>query len=125
MPHQCVRCSKLYPDASKELLSGCECGSRFFFYIGNEYYEKMKRREENPIIISQEDRTQIEHDVREMIGIEDDAPVVLDLEAIQIRGPGKFDIDIVKLFNKKQPIVYKLEEGKYIIDLSSLQRKEK
>ena len=34
-------------------------------------------------------------------------------------GPGKFEIDVVNLFNKKRPLIYKLEEGKYIIDLAS------
>ncbi len=33
MPHQCTKCSKVYPDASEELLNGCECGSKFFYYI--------------------------------------------------------------------------------------------
>lgn len=62
----------------------------------------------------------MEKDVREMIGIEqEDIPVILDLESIRVRGPGKFDIDVVNLFNKKRPLIYKLEEGKYIIDLAS------
>ncbi|MBI5148717.1 hypothetical protein HZA33_03485, partial [Candidatus Pacearchaeota archaeon] len=36
MTHQCVHCGKLYPTASKELLSGCSCGSHFFFFVREE-----------------------------------------------------------------------------------------
>ncbi|MBM3247734.1 hypothetical protein FJZ17_04330, partial [Candidatus Pacearchaeota archaeon] len=46
----------------------------------------------------------------------------LDLESIRVLGPGKFEIDVVNLFSKKRPLIYKLEEGKYIIDLASTLR---
>jgi len=75
--------------------------------------------------IPTEDKKQIEKDVREMAGIsEDTAPVILDLESIRVMGEGKFQLDIVNLFNKKRPLIYKLEEGKYIIDLASTLQKD-
>ena len=51
--------------------------------------------------------------------VEDNAPVILDIESIRVTGSGKFEIDVVNLFNKKRPLIYKLEEGKYIIDLAT------
>ena len=55
-----------------------------------------------------------------MIGAEEeDIPVILDLESIKVIRPGKFELDVVNLFDKKRPLIYKLEEGKYIIDLAS------
>ena len=55
-----------------------------------------------------------------MAGITDEhAPVILDLESVRAVGSGKFEIDIVNLFRKDRPLIYKLEEGKYIIDLAS------
>lgn len=55
-----------------------------------------------------------------MAGITDeDAPVILDIESVRVTGDGKFEIDLVNLFNKKRPLIYRLEEGKYIIDLAS------
>lgn len=55
-----------------------------------------------------------------MIGAEkEEMPVILDLESIRVVKPGKFEIDVVNLFSKKRPLIYKLEEGKYIIDLAS------
>ena len=44
-------------------------------------------------------------------------PIILDFESIKILSPGKYELDLVNLFNKKQPLIYKLEDGKYMIDL--------
>lgn len=118
MPHQCVTCSRIIFQANKELLEGCKgCGGHFFFYIKEEQLAKIK---EEPIEIPEKEKARIEQDVREMAGItEEDAPVILDLESVRVTGEGKFEIDLVNLFNKNRPLIYKLEEGKYIIDLAS------
>ncbi|MBS3076334.1 hypothetical protein J4481_01165 [Candidatus Pacearchaeota archaeon] len=118
MPHQCVKCSRILPSANKELIEGCgNCGGKFFFYIRDDQLERIK---EKPIEILEEDKVTIEKDIREMAGIVDaDAPVILDFESVRAVGSGKFEIDLVNLFKKDRPLVYKLEEGKYIIDLST------
>jgi len=118
MPHQCVKCSRIIPMGSKELLEGCNnCGGHFFFYIRDEQLQKIK---ENPIEIPKKEKETIEKDIREMAGItKEDTPVILDIESVRVTGAGKFEIDLVNLFNKNRPLIYKLEEGKYIIDLSS------
>jgi len=118
MPHQCVKCSRIISPGSRELLEGCgECGGHFFFYIRDEQINNIK---EKLIEIPTEEKKQIEKDIREMVGITDEqAPVILDIESIRITGEGKFELDIVKLFRKDRPLIYKLEEGKYIIDLAS------
>lgn len=33
MPHKCVRCGKLYANASRELMQGCACGARVFVFL--------------------------------------------------------------------------------------------
>ena len=118
MAHQCVHCGKLYPAGSKELLEGCsECGGHFFFYIKE---EQLRRIIDNPVQMPIEDVKQVEKDIREMAGVtEEDAPVILDIESVRATGDGKFEIDLVNIFNKKRPLIYKIEEGKYIIDLTS------
>jgi predicted nucleic acid-binding Zn-ribbon protein len=124
MPHQCVRCNKFYPDGAAEILKGCSCGARLFFYI------KKKNIEEGKKLISdltQEDKKQIEEDITEIINvkIEDpNKPIVLDIEAIRVIKPGKYELDIVHMF-KKDPLVIKLAEGKYMIDLGEAFRKDK
>ena len=55
MPHQCVHCGKLYPDAAGELLTGCSCSSHFFFYIKKSQYEKLGKEETVPINLNSEE----------------------------------------------------------------------
>ena len=119
MPHQCVHCSEMYPMGSKELIEGCsKCKGHFFFYIRDDQLNKIK---EKPIEIPQEEKKNIEKDIRDMAGITDEnAPVILDIESVRVLKEGKFEIDVVNLFKKGRPLIYKLEEGKYIIDLSPI-----
>lgn len=122
MPHQCVRCNTFYPDGAKEILAGCSCGARLFFYIKKKDIEEGKRLISD---LSEEDKQQIESDVREILFIKEEpnAPVVLDVESIRILKPGKYELDLVHLF-KKDPLIIKLEEGKYVIDLAQAFKKE-
>jgi predicted nucleic acid-binding Zn-ribbon protein len=122
MPHQCVHCGSVYPDGSRQLLEGCNCGSKFFYYIKQSKMDNVDREIQDTLfMLSNADKIQIEKDVREIIGLEEetDKPVILDLESVRIIQPGKFEIDIVNLFSKKRPLIYRLEEGKYIIDLAA------
>ena len=113
--HQCVRCNKIYEDASSEILKGCgSCGGKFFFFIKKEAIENVKEAIDK---LTKADKEKIEEDVLDIIGYEDDKPVILDLASINILKPGKFELDIVRLF-KGEPMVYKLEEGKYVIDIA-------
>ncbi len=81
----------------------------------------MEKLKEEPVVeIPAPEKKRIEQDVREMAGITDeDAPVILDLESVRAIGSGKFEIDLSNLFSKKRPLIYKMEEGKYIIDIAS------
>ncbi len=117
MPHQCVRCGKLHEDGDATLLTkGCECGSRMYFFVKKDSIERAKVITTN---LTPAQKDQIEEDVREIVGVEDpDEAVVLDLESIRITEPGKFELDLVQLFNKEKPVVFKLEEGKYMIDIA-------
>lgn len=124
MPYQCVHCSKIIEAGSKEILEGCSsCGGKFFFYIKDEQAKRIKESQETPIPdFNTADKKKIESDVRDILKIEDeDKPVVLDIESVKILGPGKFEIDIVSLMNRR-PIVFKLQEGKYLIDIEDLDK---
>jgi len=109
-------------DGSEEILKGCgECGKKFFFYIRREQAEKMKKAEQEiEIELGSMDKKQVEQDIREITGIEDEeTPVFLDFESVRVIKPGKYAVDLSKLFATDKPRVYKLEDGKYIIDLST------
>jgi predicted nucleic acid-binding Zn-ribbon protein len=117
MPHQCVNCNKFYEDGAKEILIGCSCGGKLFFYIKKSKLENLKQASEETIL-TERDKKQIEKDVRELVGdkVGKDEPVVLDIESIRVKKPGQYEIDLVHLF-KGDPLVFKLEEGKYMIDV--------
>ncbi|MBT4538675.1 hypothetical protein HOI26_02090 [Candidatus Woesearchaeota archaeon] len=123
MPHQCVRCNTMFPDGAKEILQGCSCGARLFFYIKKKQVEAGKELISN---LSEKDKEHIASDVREILHIKEDPdrPVVLDIESIRILKPGKYELDLVHMF-KKDPLIVKLEEGKYMIDLPRAFLKEK
>ncbi len=115
MVHQCVRCSKIYEDASSEILKGCsDCGGKFFFFVKKEALNVAKEITNQ---LSDTDKDRIEKDVFDIVGYEEDKPVILDLASINILKPGKFEIDLVKFFSG-EPMVYRLVEGKYIIDIA-------
>ena len=82
---------------------------------------QIKESRETPIPeFDSVDKKKIEKDVRSILKIEDELkPVILDLESIRVLKPGKFEIDIVSLMNRR-PIVFKLQEGKYLIDLENI-----
>lgn len=121
MPHQCVHCSKIIAVGSKEIIEGCaNCGGRFFFYIKDELAKKIEQKKATPTIeFNDRDKKKVEQEVRSILKVEDEeTPVILDLESVRVIGPGKFELDLVSLLNRR-PIVFKLEEGKYLIDLDS------
>ena len=117
MPHQCVRCNVFFDDGAKELLEGCGCGGRLFFFIKKDKLEDMKKLAEE-VKLTKKEKVQIESDVFDLVGsdIDKDQPVILDLEAIRVLKPGKYELDLVHLF-KNEPLIFKLEDGKYMIDL--------
>ncbi len=125
MAYRCVHCSKLYDDASKEILTGCsECGRRFFFYIKKEKLGEIQQKSEEITEFASEEKEKIEEDVREIAGITDEeTPVFLDFESVKVLREGKYLLDLTKLFSGK-PQVYQLEDGKYIVDLSGFSKSE-
>jgi len=122
MPHQCVRCGTFYEDGSKELLEGCKCGGKFFFFVRKKSIEEAKKITAE---LTDDDRQKIEKDVKDIIGIEEDedVPVILDLENIRVQKPGQYELNLVELF-KGEPLIYRLEDGKYIIDLATSFKKK-
>ena len=117
MPHQCVRCGSFFQDGATEILKGCNCGGKLFFYIKKSKMEEAKK-EADKVKLSKTDKEQIEKDVFDLVGsqIDKDKTIVLDFESIRVLKPGQYELDLVSMF-KKDPVIFKLEEGKYMIDL--------
>ena len=117
MPHQCVRCNNFYEDGSAEILKGCSCGGKLFFYIKKSKLEEAKKVASS-VSLTMNEKEQIEKDVFDLVGsdLEREQTVILDLEAIRVNKPGQYELDLVHIF-KGEPLVFKLEEGKYMIDV--------
>lgn len=125
MPHQCVRCNKFYDDGSAEILKGCSCGARLFFFIKQEKLNAIKQGQEAIVNLPREQKVQMEQDVIELLGPDENtAPVVLDLESVRVVSPGKYELDLVQLF-KGEPLIFKLADGKYMIDVPGTFQKMK
>lgn len=120
MVYKCVHCSAVYEDAAKEVLNGCSsCKSKFFFYMKDNQLKEINLKRELEPELSTKEKKQMEKDVRDLVGITDEeVPVFLDFESIKIVKPGKYLLDVQKLFAQDKPRVYKLSDGKYIIDLN-------
>jgi predicted nucleic acid-binding Zn-ribbon protein len=124
MPNKCTYCGKIHPDDANYLMTGCDkCGCKFFFYVREEH---LQRIQEDLARLTHGDINEIEKDVRDILpeSAEKDETVVLDIEAIRIVAPGKYDIDVTNLFNQI-PIVIRVGAGKYEIDLSTVMSKWK
>jgi predicted nucleic acid-binding Zn-ribbon protein len=117
MPHQCVRCNAFYEDGATEILKGCTCGGKLFFFIKKDKLDEIKKMQEE-IKLTKKEKEQIEKDVFDLVGseIDKDQPVILDIEAIRVLKPGQYELDLVHLF-KNEPLIFKLEDGKYMIDI--------
>lgn len=124
MPHQCVRCNSFYQDNAKEIAAGCSsCGGKLFFYVKE---AKIKESKELVEKLSDDERAELETEVADIIGEDPDEgndAVILDLESIRIQKAGKYELDLVQLFMKDKPVIYKLSEGKYFVDVAETFRK--
>jgi len=125
MPHQCVRCGRIYPDAAKQLIQGCDdCHGRFFFFIRKE--AMIKKAEKIRDSFSDDQIKEMEDDVRGIVNgtLEEEMPVILDLETIHMLAPGKYEVDISSLMRGK-PVIVNVGDGKYFIDIFTLFDKNK
>jgi hypothetical protein len=136
MPHQCVKCGKVFKDGSAELLKGCpECGGSRFFFTKRPLDEK----ERNIIDEINKDLTSriIERlsdkkerswdsikpkDIRKMVEeelVEKKKELIIDEEK------RKSIIEKIESEGQDSPETIDIEKpGKYIIDLKGLLEKE-
>lgn len=92
MPHQCLKCGKVYPTGSTELLNGCQqCGGKKFFYT--------------ELPLSAEERAQLTKKANEDIR-------GLVRELLLRRGSGSSSVDQLVEESKDGWIQLKIDESK-------------
>lgn len=116
MPHQCLKCEKIYDNDSDVIIKGCpNCGSKLFLFV------KKVPEAEQEVELTKEQKEIILKEVEDFVDIETtDGPIILKLENIRILSPGKYEIDINQLMKKEKPLIYKVQDGTYVIDLNYL-----
>jgi predicted nucleic acid-binding Zn-ribbon protein len=101
MQHKCTICGTVYKHGADEILNGCTCGNKLFYFVKDKKNKKTV------------------NDVGCFYEMEDDDSneiIVFDLETINIKGPGKYELDLNALLNNNG-LVYRYADGKYSIDL--------
>jgi len=130
MANKCTKCGKIHPDEADYLLTkGCNaCGGRFFFFVRDEMLNEVEKEVAQ---ITKKEMKEIERDIRSIVPArrlkkkgEKEETVVLDIEAIRVIKPGKYQIDVDTLFNQR-PIVVRVGDGRYELDISSISAKAK
>lgn len=120
MPHQCLKCSKIYENTSDVIIKGCPaCGNKLFLFI------KSMPETKKEIELTNEEKDIVLKEVESITNVEElDAPIILKLENIRVLTQGKYEIDINQLMKKDKPIIYKVQDGTYVIDLNFIEDKK-
>ncbi len=108
-------CGIVYEEGSDEILNGCECGNRLFFYF-------RKISDEEASKLKSEKKLEEVEGLKGIIGIKDGEPVIdkgNDIWNIKVKDDGVFEIDIISLM-MKEPVIVAGEEGRYLVSLPSI-----
>ena len=121
MPHKCLNCNSVYENTSEVIMKGCpKCGKKLFLFI--------KKIPENiaEIELTNEQKELVLNELNGFVDLDEpDMPIVLKLENIRVIEPGKYEIDINQLMKKDKPLIYKVQDGSYLIDLNFLRNVNK
>ena len=119
MTHTCVKCGKVYPDSSEEILRGCSCGGKKF------YFERPEAQKRSIATSLQEQEAKAGDDSLPR----SEEPIREDrfnrVESIRILGPGTYELNIEKMAQSDDRVVKLGTEGSYAVDLLSMAGKKK
>lgn len=114
MSHTCVKCGKVYPDSSEEILRGCTCGGKKF------YFERPEARKKSIATSLQEQEAKIVDE----FPLQPEVPIRENrfnrVESIRILGPGTYELNIEKMAQSDDRVVGLGSEGSYAVDLLSM-----
>ncbi|KAA0003304.1 MAG: hypothetical protein DRN33_04985 [Thermoplasmata archaeon] len=149
MPHQCLKCGKIFEDGSADILKGCPvCGGKKFFYTKKPLSEEERKKllEESEIDLeaieeivkerAKEEKEEWLHiepkNVKELLReIEKKKEEVAEslskqrneVESISVKELGEYSINLKRLMEDESIIIQK--DGSYMIHLPSLLTKGK
>jgi predicted nucleic acid-binding Zn-ribbon protein len=122
MPHKCTKCGREFRDGSTEILKGCpSCGSKKFLYIREEHRHRDVLEEKTITEIAKETK-------EEVLEVVDPEVRAADLqgrvESIRILAPGSYELNLKKLAETGDMVVGLGRDAKYMVDISSMGKKE-
>ncbi|MCD6330945.1 MAG: hypothetical protein J7L80_01945 [Thermoplasmata archaeon] len=125
MPHQCLKCGKIYED-SRYVLEGCpNCGGKSFYYTKKPLDEEKRKKileeiEKEEASIKGEKLEEILEEIkrRKEEALREAEKQKEKVESIRVKETGEYEINIKRLVEEGTIIVYK--EGAYYIYLPSL-----
>ncbi len=127
MPHQCLKCGRIYEDGSKYILEGCPyCGGRIFLYTKKPLPDKtrkklLKKIENNELMeLKGKNIDEIFREInrRKQEAIKEAEKQKERVESIEVKKIGEYDINLQRLMEDGSIIIQK--EGTYFIYLPSL-----
>jgi len=125
MPHQCLKCGKIYKD-SRYVLEGCpNCGGKSFYYTKKPLDEEKRKKileeiEKEEASIKGERLEEILEEIkrRKEEALREVEKQKEKVESIRVKEAGEYEINVKRLIEEGTIIVYK--EGAYYIYLPSL-----
>ncbi len=125
MPHQCLKCGKIYED-SKYVIDGCpNCGGKSFYYTKKPLDEKKRKEileeiENKDFFLKGEKLNDIMEEIRKRKeeAIREAEKLGKKVESINVKQIGEYEINVKRLIEEGTIIIYK--EGAYYIYLPSL-----
>ncbi len=112
MVHICAGCGKVYPDSSEDILRGCSCGGKKF------YFERPEARRKRSVPATPAPEPEPVPVPDEAAGDESDQ---FDrVESIRIIAPGTYELNIEKMAKTDERVVGLGGEGSYALDLLSM-----
>jgi len=107
----------VYEHASEEILNGCECGSKLFYFVKNGAGVFTKKTAAGNAEGSDEVECFYELDDEK-----NHEMIVFDVESIRVKSSGKYEINLDSLM-KNDGLVYQYGEGKYSVDIDANMKK--
>ena len=112
MVHICAGCGKVYPDSSGEILKGCTCGGKKFYF---ERPEAQKNRALPDPPAPAPEPAPASAEGASVKGDRFDR-----VESIRIIAPGTYELNIEKMARTDERVVGLGTEGSYALDLLSM-----
>jgi len=123
MPHKCTKCGREFEDGSTIILKGCpSCAGKKFLYVKESQQHDDVLKEKSPEELAEESRDEVlevKPEPAKSVQMYD------RIESVRILAPGSYELNIEKLAESDERVFRLDTEGKYVLDIISMMKKQK